>query len=50
MKALVRDRYVTPDVLRWEEVDTPEPGGDEILVRVDAASVNAADLDNLYGP
>lgn len=49
MKALVRDRYGTPDVLRWEEVETPVPAGDEILVRVDAASLNAADLDYLYG-
>ena len=50
MKALVHDRYGPPgDVLRWEELDTPVPTGDEVLVRVDAASLNAADLDYLYG-
>ena len=49
MKAAVQDRYGSVDVVRIEEVPTPEPKGDELLVKVHAASVNRADLDGL-GP
>lgn len=49
MKAAVRDRYGSTDVVRIEEVERPEPVGDQVLVRVEAASVNRADLDAL-GP
>ena len=49
MKAVVRDTYGTTDVVRIEEVEQPVPEGDQILVRVHAASVNRADLDAL-GP
>lgn len=47
MKAAVRDRYGSPDVVRVEEVDKPAPGEGEVLVRVEAASVNRADLDGI---
>ena len=47
MKAAVRDRYGTPDVVRVEEVEKPTPADDQILVRVRAASVNRADLDGI---
>jgi NADPH:quinone reductase-like Zn-dependent oxidoreductase len=47
MKAAVRDRYGTPDVVRLEDIDQPVPTGDEVLVRVRAASVNRADLDGI---
>ncbi|MFL5685040.1 MAG: NAD(P)-dependent alcohol dehydrogenase [Chloroflexota bacterium] len=47
MKAAVRDRYGTPDVVRIEDVETPTPGEGQILVRVHAASVNRADLDGI---
>lgn len=47
MKAAVRDRYGGPDVVRVEEIETPVPGEGEILVRVHAASVNRADLDQI---
>ena len=49
MKALVQDVYGSPDVLRLEDVDRPEPGDGEVLVRVAAASVNAADWHTLRG-
>lgn len=49
MKALVRDRYGPPAVLRVEDVERPTPHGDEVLVRVGAASLNTADLDLLLG-
>jgi NADPH:quinone reductase-like Zn-dependent oxidoreductase len=47
MKAAVRDRYGTPDVVEVREVDTPVPEGDQVLVRVRAASVNRGDLDGI---
>lgn len=43
MKAIVRHTYGSPDVLKYNEIDTPTPKADEVLVRVQAASVNAAD-------
>jgi NADPH:quinone reductase-like Zn-dependent oxidoreductase len=47
VKAAVRDRYGTPDVVRIEDVETPVPADGQILVRVRAASVNRADLDGI---
>ena len=47
MLAAVRDRYGPPDVVRLEEVETPIPTDDRILVRVRAASVNRGDLDGI---
>ena len=49
MKAFVRDRYGSPEVLELADVPTPTPGDDDVLVRVRAASVNRADLDYLTG-
>ena len=43
MKAVVQDRYGSPDVLRIEEVDRPEPKADEILIRVHASTVSQTD-------
>jgi NADPH:quinone reductase-like Zn-dependent oxidoreductase len=43
MKAVVYDRYGPPDVLRIEEVERPTPRGDELLVRIRAATVNRLD-------
>jgi NADPH:quinone reductase-like Zn-dependent oxidoreductase len=37
MKAITQDRYGSSDVLRLDEVATPAPGADEVLVRVHAA-------------
>ena len=48
MKAAVRDRYGPPEVVELREIERPEPQGDQVLVRVHAASVNRADLDGLY--
>jgi len=41
MKAIVQDVYGSPDVLRLDNVDKPEPGDGEVLVRVHAAGVDA---------
>ena len=47
MKAAYADRYGPPDVVKIREVERPTPTGEQILVRVRAASVNRADLDGL---
>ncbi|MFI9813921.1 NAD(P)-dependent alcohol dehydrogenase [Saccharothrix variisporea] len=49
MKAIVQDRYGPSDLLRLEDVDKPTPADDEVLVRVHAASVNAADWHIMRG-
>ncbi len=49
MKAIVYDEYGSPDVLRLEEVDTPTPADDEILIKVHAVSVNRSDWEGLIG-
>ena len=49
MKAIVQDRFGAPEVLELREIDQPEPGDDEVLVRVHAASVNPADWYAMTG-
>ena len=49
MQALVQDVYGTSAVLRLDEVNRPEPAAGQVLVRVAAASVNAADWHIMRG-
>jgi NADPH:quinone reductase-like Zn-dependent oxidoreductase len=49
LKAIVCQKYGSPDVLEYTAVEKPIPKGDEALVQVHAASVNAADLETLRG-
>jgi NADPH:quinone reductase-like Zn-dependent oxidoreductase len=49
MKAVVRDRYGSPDVLALREVAQPDLTNDGVLVRVRAASVNPADWYGMTG-
>ena len=49
MKALVYERYGPPESLRFEEVDRPDPGEGEVLVKVRAVSLNASDWETLNG-
>lgn len=49
MRAIVRHEYGSSDVLHLLDVDKPMPRADEVLVRVRAASVNAADGLLMHG-
>lgn len=44
MRAAIFHQFGGPEVLRYEEVPTPEPAGDEVLVEVRAAAFNHLDL------
>jgi NADPH:quinone reductase-like Zn-dependent oxidoreductase len=44
MKAIVNTTYGSPDVLQFKDVEKPSPTDNEVLIKVLAASVNAADL------
>src|SRR3954452_10372938 len=49
MKAIVQDRFGSPDVLELREVDKPVPGDGEVLVRVRASSVQPYDWHHMRG-
>ena len=49
MKAVVCERYGSPDALEHREVDKPIPADDEVLVRVRATSVNPVDWHGVTG-
>jgi len=49
MKAIVCTKYGPPDVLQLKEVARPIPKDDEALVKIHAASLNAADFEIMRG-
>ncbi|HEV2390397.1 MAG TPA: NAD(P)-dependent alcohol dehydrogenase [Nitrososphaerales archaeon] len=49
MMAIVNPSYGPPESLRFKEVERPTPKDDEVLVKVRAASVNAADWHLMRG-
>jgi NADPH:quinone reductase-like Zn-dependent oxidoreductase len=49
MKAVVYDRYGSPDVLRIEDVPVPSPAAGQVRVKVGATSINLSDWENLHG-
>ncbi|MFW9800720.1 MAG: NAD(P)-dependent alcohol dehydrogenase [Candidatus Thorarchaeota archaeon] len=49
MKAIVILKYGGPEVLQYKEVDKPSPNDDEVLVKIHASSLNAADFEAMRG-
>ena len=49
MKAIIHDRYGSPDVLELQEIEKPDLADDGVLVRVRAASINPADWYGMMG-
>jgi NADPH:quinone reductase-like Zn-dependent oxidoreductase len=49
MKAILRTQYGPPDVLQFTEVGKPTPTNDEVLIKIEATSVNPLDWRILRG-
>src|ERR1700733_6860349 len=49
MRAVVIRQFGSPEQLKVEEVPTPKPQGDEVLVAVKAAAINPGDVKNVQG-
>jgi NADPH:quinone reductase-like Zn-dependent oxidoreductase len=49
MQAIVYTEYGLPEVLRLQEVVKPVPTDDEVLIQIQAVSVNGSDRENLIG-
>jgi NADPH:quinone reductase-like Zn-dependent oxidoreductase len=49
MRAAVRERYGSPEVVEIREIPIPAPGEGDVLVKVRWASINTADLDLMRG-
>src|SRR5437870_10247688 len=49
MKAIVQDKYGSPDVLELEDVHIPVVGDDDVLLRVHAASAHIGDWHFMTG-
>jgi len=49
VKAIVYERYGLPEVLEMREVEIPVLGDRDVLIRLEAASVNRSDWEGLIG-
>jgi NADPH:quinone reductase-like Zn-dependent oxidoreductase len=49
MKAIVYEKYGSPDVLHLTELEKPTPTDDEVLIKICAVSINGSDREALAG-
>jgi NADPH:quinone reductase-like Zn-dependent oxidoreductase len=49
VRAAVHDRYGSPDVVRIEDVPMPSPRAGQVLIKVEATSINLSDWETLRG-
>ncbi|RRR96872.1 NAD(P)-dependent alcohol dehydrogenase [Glycomyces terrestris] len=49
MRAVIQERYGSPDVIELGELPEPVPADGEVLIEVRAASLNGSDRENLAG-
>ena len=49
MKAVVYTEYGSADVLQLKEVAKPVPADDQVLIKIQAVSINGSDREGLAG-
>lgn len=49
MKAMIYEKYGSPDVLHLVELEKPTPTDEEVLIKVHAVSINGSDREGLIG-
>ncbi len=49
MRAVVSNQYGSPDTLEYKEIETPVPNENQVLVKIEAASINKGNLILLKG-
>lgn len=49
MKAIVNEKYGSPDVLQLVELEKPIPNDDQVLIKIHSVSVNGSDREGLAG-
>lgn len=49
MKAIVYEKYGSPDVLQLKEIAKPSPADDQLLIKIHAVSINGSDREGLTG-
>ena len=49
MRAVVREEYGSPEVLRLTEIEKPVPTDDQVLIKIRSVSINGSDREGLIG-